>query len=107
RLSGGLLRWIPGVLGPLPPGRRQLLRRRWLPDAADMEPSVVRRLPLGVHDGVVAAAQAGAADAAAAGRAPGPDAVIRGRPAAGAGAVPGPGQDADGRTLRGHPCPGR
>src|SRR5690606_18963499 len=50
RLPRGLSR----VLGALPPGRRQLLRCRWLPGPADLEPPVVRRLPVGIHGGAVA-----------------------------------------------------
>src|SRR5690606_38710621 len=49
-------RRLPGVLGPLPRRRRKLLPGRRLPGAADLEPPVVRRLPLGLHRGPVAAA---------------------------------------------------
>src|SRR5690606_35105198 len=101
-----LPRRLPGFLGALPVRGRFVLRCRWLPDPADLEPPVVRGLPVGLHGGAVAAVAAGAA-------APGPRRRRAGtRPvrlgaAAVAGAGPGPGAAAADRPLRFDPRPGR
>src|SRR3546814_3177795 len=54
--AGRLPRWLPGVLGTLPPGRWQLLPRRPMPAPADLEPPVVRGLPVGLHGRAVGVA---------------------------------------------------
>src|SRR3546814_6899677 len=54
--AGRLPLWLPGVLWTLPPGRCQLLPRRPMPAPADLEPPVVRGLPVGLHGRAVGVA---------------------------------------------------
>src|SRR5690606_27001857 len=96
-----------GVLGALPGRRRQLLPGRRLPGPADLEPPVVRGLPVGVHRRGLAAGAPGAAHARSRGRAPGQAAGIRTRPAAVAGAAARPRPPGAGRPLRIDPRPGQ
>src|SRR5690606_36474948 len=109
--SGGeaarrLPRRLPRLLGPLPGREPRLLPRRRLPDRADLEPPVVRGLPVGVYGGGLAAAAPCAAGDGARWGAAGHAAGRRPDGAAGARAAARPGARAAGRALPVDPCPG-
>src|SRR5690606_3944202 len=101
-----LPRRLPRVRGPLPAWRPGFLRPAGLPGPADLEPPVVRRLPVGLCRRAVAAV---APRPAAAGmrRAGAGAAAVRPGPAAVAGARAGPGAPAADRPLRFDPRAGR
>src|SRR5690606_9770937 len=100
-----LPRRFPRVLGSLPAWRPGLLRAGGLPGPADLEPPVVRSLPVGLHRRVVAALAPRPAPAGTCRPGAGTGAVGL-VPAVVAGAGAGPGATAAGRPFRLDPCAG-